>query len=178
MYKILKSLGSWNFGNRFTVEKLLVESSNGLQGEFYMRSSSDFAIVMPLLDAETLVMVEQPRLGIEGLSLEFPMGQVAGKSDDDIATIELKEETGYTAGKLTLLQRSYPSPGWSKQRALIYVAEDLVAGSAEPEPMEMITVREVGIPELEGLIRAGRIYSLHSIAAFYLLKDYLAGKLR
>lgn len=178
MYRIIRKLQEWDFGGRFSVQKLLVQTPDGREGEFFLRSGGDFAIIVPLLNSETLVMVEQPRLGLDKPSLEFPMGQVAGKHGEDIALIELKEETGYTPRRLTHLQSSYPSPGWSTQRALIYLAEDLEEGTPEPEPMELITVKNVPMAELEEKIRAGEIYSLHTIGAYFLLKQHLAEKMR
>jgi ADP-ribose pyrophosphatase len=167
-FKIVKTLEKKEYGNKFSVEKLLVELPDGRQTEFYMRSGQDYAIIVPVIGESTLIMVEQPRLGMEGISLEFPMGQVDGKKDDDIAITELREETGYKAGKLDLLGKLLPSPGWSMQNALVYVATDLIEGSPEPEPFEEITVRKVEVSELKQLIRDGKMISMPTIAAFYM----------
>ncbi len=177
-FKLLKTLEKTNFGDKFSVDKVLVEAPNGEHVEFFLRSGNDFALVIPLISATEVIMVEQPRLSVENLSLEFPMGQVANPegrqlSGEEIAAIELKEETGYTAGKLTLLGSFYPASGWNKQRALVYVAEDLVAGQAEPEPLEFITVKKVGLEELERKVVSNEITDLPTIAAFGLTKLYL-----
>lgn len=182
-FKLLKTLEKTDFGGKFSVEKVLVEAPNGEQTEFFLRSGSDFALVIPLLSTSEVVMVEQPRLSIENLSLEFPMGQVANPGGrklegEEIAAIELKEETGYTAGKLTLLGSFYPASGWNKQRALIYVAEDLAEGRAEPEPFEFITVQKVPMDELERKITANEITDLPTVAAFGLVKLFLQKRSR
>lgn len=178
-YTIRKVLEHTNYGNKFTVERVLVETPDGRQAEFYMRSGQDFAVIVPILeDNKTLIMVEQPRLGIEGMSLEFPMGQVEGKHDEDIASIELKQETGYTADQFICLGTLQPSPGWSTQRALVYVATGLTEGQPEPEPYEDITVRNVTIDELKEIIASGKLTNMPTIAALYLLEQYLAEKQR
>ena len=174
-FKVVKTLEKTDYGNKFSVEKLLIELPDGRQTEFYMRSGQDYAVVVPILGESTLIMVEQPRLGIEGVSLEFPMGQVDGKKGDDIAITELKEETGYQAKNLILLGKLCSSPGWSMQNALIYLATDLEEGRPEPEPFEQITVRKVEIYELKQLIREGKMTSMPTIAAFYMYLQY-AGK--
>lgn len=167
-FKILKTLEKREYGNKFSVERLLVELPDGRKTEFYMRSGQDYAIVVPVVGESTLIMVEQPRLGMEEISLEFPMGQVAGETDENIAIRELKEETGYASGKLTLLGRLLPSPGWSMQHAQVYLAEDLTEGLAEPEPFEEITVRKVEIKELKQLIAERKMKSMPTIAAFHM----------
>lgn len=167
-FKVLKVLEKREFGNKFSVERLLVQIPDGRQTEFFMRSGQDYAVIVPVLPNDTLVMVEQPRLGIEELSLEFPMGQVDGKENEEIAATELREETGYRTESFTLLGKLLPSPGWSTQHAQVYVAENLEAGAAEPEPYEQITVRHVTVSELKELIAAGKMKSMPTIAAFYM----------
>lgn len=176
-FKIIKTISKQDYGNKFSVERLLVQFPDGRQTEFYMRSGQDYAVVVPMIEENTFIMVEQPRLGIEGMSLEFPMGQVDKKKDEEIATDELREETGYRAEKLTLLGKLLPSPGWSMQKAQIYLAEGLIEGIPEPEPFETITVRKVSIQELKQLILEGKMISMPTISAFYMYLEY-AGKLR
>ena len=182
-YKILKSLEKTEFGGKFSVEKLLILAPNGVEAEMYMRSGGDFAIVIPLLSSGEIVMVEQLRLGLEEHSLEFPMGQVTKADgtivkDQEIADIELKEETGYTAGRMTFLGAYHPAPGWSTQRALVYVAQELVEGNAEPEPLEFITVKTVTTSQLDNMIKNDKIINFPTIAAYHIFKLKFAEKLR
>lgn len=179
MYKVLKTVEQWVFGDKFTVSQLLIETSDNQQVDFYMRSGNDFAVVIPILDDGRIVMVEQPRIGIEKQSLEFPMGSVAGETDGAaIAATELREETGYSAGTLDHVTSLYPSPGWSMQRAHFFIARDLQEGKAEPEPTEYITVKIMSVAEVEKAIKDGTIFSLATIAGFYYLRNYLSEKSR
>lgn len=175
-FKILKILEKTNYGNKFTVEKLLVQAENGTEAEMYMRSSADYAIVIALVKPDEVVMVQQHRLGLEKVSTEFPMGQVASKQGQEIAEAELKEETGYTAGKMTFLGAFHPSPGWNTQRALVYVAEDLIPGEAEPEPLEFLTIKTMKLKEIDEAIKKNDIFDLPTIAAYHVFKLKFANK--
>lgn len=182
-FKILKTLERIDFSGKFAVEKLLIQAPSGTQAEFFLRTGADFAIIIPLLSKDEVVMVEQPRLALQEVSLEFPAGQVVsaeGISAEGqvIADTELREETGYKAGKMTLLGTFYPSPGWSTQKVHVYVAEDLEEGEAEPEELEFITVKKVKIADLSNLILENKIMSFQTIAAYYLFLAKYAEKLR
>jgi ADP-ribose pyrophosphatase len=59
-----------------------------------------------------------------------------GEPIEQAAARELAEETGYRAGKWRKLTEFYPSPGVLNERTHLFVAEDLSAGAAAPEPGE------------------------------------------
>jgi|GEM_PF-935942 len=178
MYKILQKKETVNFGNRFKITKVLVETPTKRKVEFYLREASPFSIIIPFLNKEKVIMVRQHRIGANKMSLEFPSGIVGGKSPKEVAIQELKEETGYRAKKMIPIASFYISPGWSTQEGNVFVAEELVAGEQTPEPDEFIEVKEIKFKDIEDLIKKKVIFDAPTITAFYYYSQYASGKLR
>lgn len=171
-FKILSRKKIFAFEDKFLIVEIQIEF-NGKKHKFGLRESPPFSVIIPKLDDKHFIMIYQQRLGVNRISLEFPMGSVKGKDPLQTAVTELKEETGYTSGKLTcLISPLFTSPGWSDQRASVFVAEELTKGVQEPEPYENIEVVTIGIDDVDGLIKKGTIFDMTTIASFYCYKSF------
>jgi ADP-ribose pyrophosphatase len=166
MIKIIRQLEEHRYAGRFRIGAYLVEMPDGKQTTYYIRQSQPFAIVIPVLDNGDLVMVTQHRIGAERTSLEFPMGEVAGKDADAAAPVELKEETGYTADRFERIAEFYLSPGWSTQVGRIFVATGLSPGEQELEEFEHIEVEIVSPSRIPSLLADGTIFDASTIVAW------------
>ena len=164
--KILEQVDEYSYAGRFTVGSYKVELPNGEETIFFLRKGHPFSIIVPVLKDGAFVMVRQYRIGAEKFSLEFPMGEVADKSPIEMAEIELKEETGYTAKKIENIGHFYLSPGWSNQIGNIYLATEITAGEQELEPYEFIEVVVVTEQELEQYMEDGTIIDASTITAY------------
>ena len=69
----------------------------------------------------------------------------------------LQEETGYTARRYRKLLEIFPSPGLLSERMVIFLAEGLTKGEAQPEEDEKIEARILTLREIERWIRSGKI---------------------
>jgi len=166
MYKIIKTEAVTNLGNRFIFSKVLIETDDKKTTYFYLRYAEPYAIIIPVLDRETVLMIEQQRIGPLKISLEFPMGVVKGSQPLEMAIDELKEETGYRSNNIKEINRFYISPGWSNQQGHVFVAKDLVEGKQELEPYEYIEVKKIKIKDIPGLIKNGTIFDASTIVAW------------
>lgn len=164
--KILEQVDEYSYAGRFTVGSYKVELPNGEETIFFLRKGHPFSIIVPVLKDGSFIMVRQYRIGSEQFSLEFPMGEVADKSPHEMAEIELKEETGYTAQKIEQIGHFFLSPGWSNQVGNIYLASDITAGDQELEPYEFIEVVKVTEKELEQYMEDGTIIDASTIVAY------------
>jgi 8-oxo-dGTP pyrophosphatase MutT (NUDIX family) len=145
---------------------------HGKTGRFVVLDAPDWGVVVPVLerDGERYVLaVRQFRHGSGRASLEFPGGVVEpGEDPERAAARELREETGYAAGSLTLLGDLSPNPAILTNRFRVYLAEDLrLEGSQRLDEHEIVDVQEV--PEADFLDRLGGPgwdHALMSAAAF------------
>ena len=107
----------------------------------------DFAIVVPVLGRDKLVMIWNYRHAIEGWELELPAGHIEnGESAEACARRELEEETGYSASLWKRLGWFHPSPGISSQRAYAYLARKLEKGALRRAPYEFgMEIKTIGL---------------------------------
>ena len=143
------------------------------RGTYSVVEKEDFAVVVPW-DGERVTLVGQERYPLGRFSWELPAGVVEGAEPEAAARAELAEETGLTAGTLRRLGRLDSAVGMSSQGFHVWVATDLVAGDAAPEPEEVgMRTREVTPDELDAMIAAGELTDADSIAGWTLAR--LAG---
>ena len=86
-------------------------------------------------------LVGQYRYPLEEYSWEIPMG--GGPIEIDIlesAKRELKEETGFTAEKWTVISRIHTSNSVTDEEGWIYLAEELTEGETEFEETEDLKI--------------------------------------
>ena len=137
----------------------------------------DWAIVIPVLETEQgrkFVMVRQWRHGARELSLEFPGGVFEKGENPEIAGArELREETGYTAGKIETLGVFSPNPAIMSNRVHFLLALDLNPPlEQELDEDEYVEVETVPWKEVfHGLGKPPYIHALMGTAmALYLAK--------
>jgi ADP-ribose pyrophosphatase len=105
---------------------------------------------------------------------EFPQGgwEVADAVPEELARGELKEETGLTAERMTLLSTLQIAYGVMNQRQHVFLAEGLTVGEAAPDAEESdLMVRRVSVDEFEAMVVGATIVDNCSVAAWglYLL---------
>lgn len=138
-------------------------------------------VVVPLLDARTVVLVRQFRAAVDGELLELPAGKrdVDGEPPETTAGRELAEEIGYRPGRLRLLARFYNSPGFSDELSHLYLAQDLEPVGREAAGIEEghMSVHEIALDNVPGLIATGEIIDAKTIIGLALTREHLAGGL-
>ena len=108
-----------------TVNETTSISPEGDQAHFVVMDAPDWAIVIAEKN-DKFLMVKQWRHGEDSLSIEFPGGVIEEGEDPAVAAArELKEETGFTAGKLTCIGKMNPNPALFRNHIHVFAAEDL-----------------------------------------------------
>jgi ADP-ribose pyrophosphatase len=102
-------------------------------------------VILPVLDAEHVVLLRNHRFVVGETLWEVPAGTLEpGEPVEECARRELIEETGYQAARWRSLGFLYASPGVLDEKLHLFVAEDLTPGPARPEveeQLEPVTVR-------------------------------------
>ena len=156
-----------------TVREDRIVRPDGSQGLYGVVERRDFALAVPW-DGERLWLVEQWRHPVASLSLEFPQGGWDGEPEGDaaaLARLELREETGFTAERLTPLGRLWQAVGASDQAFDAFLATGLRAGAPPPAPDEF-GLRSLSMTPAEVLaaVAEGRIRDSATVAALWLLR--------
>lgn len=116
---------------------------------------------------DPLVLIErQYRHAAQQYLYEIPAGKL--EPDEDRlagAKRELREETGYTAGKWSKLAKYYPSPGFLGEWMQVFLAEDLTPGETSPDEDEWLELQLVPLREVLRLIDGGKIRDGKTIIA-------------
>lgn len=160
----------------FAIEQLHLRFSNG-QERYYERLVSErpqAVMMVPMLDADTVLLVREYGAGIENYFLGLPKGIL--EKDEDIyvaANRELMEEVGYGAHRFRLLKTLATSPGYMSSRMHTLLAEDLYPQSLpgdEPEPLEVVPWSLKRLPEL---LQRDDFFEARSVAALFMVRELL-----
>jgi len=122
--------------------------------------------VVALDEADRVLLVGQYRYTLDAYSWEIPEGGGSpGETPLQSIQRELREETGYRASTWRELARCVLSNSVTDERAVLYLATDLVAGPADPEGTESLAIRWVAFEEALAMCGDGRILDAMSIVA-------------
>ena len=168
-WKTLKSQKKADFP-LFKVFEDLVELPNGLKLDYYRVEKIPVVVVLPVLSGR-IVMVKQYRYPIKSDSLELPAGHVwEGEDPKECAIRELKEETGFTAGKIEKVLEYHPSTEYADQVYHIFIAEDLKEGKNNLEKHELIDMEILSMKSVIDKIIDGKITCGRTITTIFLAK--------
>jgi len=124
----------------FKVFEDKVKLPNGLKLDYYLVDKIPVVAILPIID-DKIILIKQYRYPIKSMSLELPAGHIEyNETPKECAFRELKEETGFAAGKIEKLFSYHPSTEYSTQIYHIFIAEDLAEGKPDRERYELIDV--------------------------------------
>ncbi|MFM4703074.1 ADP compounds hydrolase NudE [Aeromonas bivalvium] len=161
----------------FKVESLHLKFSNGEERVYErMRGGNRGAVmVVPMLDADTLLLIREYAAGTHSYELGFPKGLIdPGENAFEAGNRELMEEAGFGAGSLIPLKQVSLAPGYFASKMDILLARDLFPEwrlGDEPEPLEVIPWP---LSRIDELLEREDFTESRSISALLLTQKWLA----
>ncbi len=135
------------------------------------------AVMMAVDTRDRVLLVRQFRLPAGRSLWELPAGRVdPGETVLKAAKRELVEETGYKARRWTKLITFWASPGYVAEKMTIFLAENLVAGEAQPMDDENIECRWFTVSEIDDMVRRGRLADAKTMVGFLVWQRYRANR--
>ncbi|MFI6515305.1 NUDIX domain-containing protein [Spirillospora sp. NPDC050679] len=161
------------YENRWmTVTEDQVERPDGSHGIFGVVHRPHFVVVVPA-EGNGFHMVEEFRYPIGRRTWSFPQGTLPDRAEgepEEVARLELAQETGLRAGKWRRLGFLNSSHGTSGQGFNVFLATELEQGEHDRE-IEEQDMRQAWVSRAEfvEMVEDGRITDDSTLAAYALL---------
>ena len=127
-------------------------------------------------DQRNVLMVRQYRKSAEVALLEVPAGTIEeGESPEACAERELREETGFGAGRLQPLGEFWTTPGFTTELMYAFLATGLRADTLPADFDERIELERVPLLQAMEMARTGKVNDAKSIAALLMAEPLLDG---
>lgn len=165
----------------FHVQQLQLRFSNGIERSYERLNPGEHRAVMivPMLDADTVLLVREYGAGIDEYYLSLPKGGMHdGEDMFETADRELKEEVGFGARRFTYLKELYLSPSYLGNHLSVVLAQDLYRESLpgdEPEPLEVVPYP---LADINQLVATAELREAYGVAALFMAREHLAGNAR
>lgn len=154
----------------FSLENLECAHPDGMSHTFSVLKSPDCINIIPVTKDGRIILVRQHRLGNNMVTLETPGGIIDdGEDAISAARRELREETGYTSGKVVHLHTLQMNPAIMNSNVHFFLAEGCeMEGDQRLDREEDIEVITADTCEVGEMIRKGEIAHVMVIAALSL----------
>lgn len=160
----------------FQVEELDLRFTNGTEVSYerLRGAGRGSVLVVPMLDADNLLLVREYAAGVHRYELGFPKGLVEpGESPLEAANREMMEEVGYGSRALEYLTSFTVAPGYLEFSTDVVLARELYEQRCpgdEPEAIEVVPWR---LSQAAELLMREDFTEARSIAALLLVKEKL-----
>ena len=148
------------------VDNIPCVDPSGKHGTYGLVHYKNLAVgVVPYQD-EHIWLVGQSRVSFQSYSWEVPAGgDPSGQNPVGTAHRELREETGFTAGRMEEILKMELSNSITDEACLVYLATDLTPGETEMESSEDISIMKISLDDALDAVDAGEIRQSLSVAA-------------
>ena len=153
-------------GRRFTVKVVDLPADQGQAVRRDLVVHPGAAVVLPLLDDDTVLLERNERFAVGQTLWELPAGTLEPpESPRDCAARELIEETGYQAGLVEPLTEFYSSPGICTEKMYCFLARQLTPAEQNLDAGERLTVHPTSLKHALAMVETGEIQDAKTIAA-------------
>jgi 8-oxo-dGDP phosphatase len=158
--------------NWITLRRDEIERDDGSRGTYAFVEKRDFALIIPAENGG-FHLVEEYRYPLGRRGWSFPQGGFPHDESgtaDELARMELAQETGLRAGRMTHLGSVAAGHGMTNQYGEYFLATELTPGPSDLEPEELgLKCEWVPRAQFEEMVRDGRIVDDSTLAAYTVL---------
>lgn len=155
-------------GRIINVELHDVLLPNGKNAKREIVRHSEAVAVLAVDEDNNVYLVEQFRKPIDSPILEIPAGHVEkGEDPKETAIRELQEEIGMSAGKMTLINKYYTSPGFTDELIYFFLAENLTESRLSADDDEFINVKKIPFDRFLQMVKDNTVTDVKAILAAY-----------
>ena len=127
------------------------------------------AIILAITKDNEILIEEQNRFAVNEKIYELPAGLIEdGEDPKEAALRELEEETGYKANKIEELKVAYTSPGYTSEKAYMFLATDLEEGKQNLDEDEFLKVLKIPVDEIKDFLNKNEVYSSNTLVPILL----------
>jgi ADP-ribose pyrophosphatase len=130
--------------------------------------------ILPLDNDGRILFIRQYRHATGKELLELPAGTLdPAELPENCALREIREETGYAAGKLIKIGEFFLAPGYSTEYMHVYLASDLRPDPLPGDEDEFISLEPIPIRQAYDMALNGELQDGKSLAALLLARPHL-----
>jgi ADP-ribose pyrophosphatase len=168
------------YANRWlSLREDLVELPDGRTTIYGVVTCGQCVGILPFLDPDTVLLIQQYRYVARRMTWEMPTGGVhAEESIEEAAQRELAEEIGYRAGRLTHVSTYHTSKSVLDETAHLFLGEEMAKLALPPDETEFIEVRPFPFSKVLQMVLSGEIVDSMTIIAVLLAARRETGGLR
>ncbi|NDC83601.1 NUDIX hydrolase, partial [bacterium] len=151
-------------GSRISLSEYQILSPNGVQSTRHIVEHPQAVVVVPVTHESKFLLIRQFRTAAGRVLVEVPAGVLNVGEDPEVgAQRELREETGFRAGRLKKLFSGFPTPGFCTEYMHFYLATHLVWDPLDPDVDEIIEPFVVGINDIKEMIASDSINDVKTL---------------
>ncbi|MEW6240079.1 MAG: NUDIX hydrolase [Chloroflexota bacterium] len=161
-------------GRAFAIRRDWLKAPDGRETKFDIIEHGGSVVLIPVDADGNLLFVRQYRHAAAKDLLELPAGTLDEGEDPLVcAAREMREETGFAAGKLEKIGEFFLAPGYSTEFMIVYLATDLRHDPLEADADEFLSVEKIPLAEAIQMAERGEVPDAKSLAALLLARKHL-----